>query len=171
MCFRFFFCVCEGIVLYVPWNVCVCLNQPLSIIRPFLIFEPVKVKVTSDSPSSTHTPLLLSPTPLHPARHGSRVSGIFSNPPSTGFAFHTISTSLFQRLGLARRTRTHPFALRIISPVVSNLFLYSFFFPSACSLHLPRKVPSPSALAPKCHPFPRRGIKVVGQLGRQNPIA
>jgi len=51
------------------------------------------------------------------------------------------------------------------------LWCLTFSRLTPCSLHLPRKVPGPSALAPKCHPFPRRGIKVAGQPGRPSLIA
>ena len=68
-------------------------------------------------------------------------------------------------------------------PVRAILFFGSFpllclTFPSfmlSCSPlpfspHLPQKAPNRSALAAKCHPFPRRGIKVAGPPGRQSPI-
>jgi hypothetical protein len=77
---------------------------------------------------------------LVPFRDGFRFSGIPSKSPVIGPAFHPISTTIFYRLGLARRTRTRsPFFGSF--PLLCLTYLsYSRFlrFPSA---HTSREKP------------------------------
>jgi hypothetical protein len=102
-----------------------CLNSLSSIIRIF------------------NVDVNLSLWPRVPFRDGFRFSGISSKSPIIGPAFHPISTTIFHRLGLARRTRTRSPFFRIVSLIAPNLSLYLSFsrflpFPSA---HTSREKP------------------------------
>lgn len=58
-------------------------------------------------------------------------------------------------------------------PHLPNLFPCLSFHhspPPSFSPHLPQRAPNLSALAAKCRPFPRRGIKVAGPPGQLSPI-
>jgi adenylate cyclase len=81
-------------------------------------------------------------------RDGFRFSGIPSKSPIIGPAFHTISTTIFHRPGLARQTRTR-------CPFFGSFPLLCLTFPSAC--HSPvfsRSLqPTPPAKSPRSFGF------------------
>ena len=103
---------------------------------------------SSDNPYLQRFSIANSSLASSPSRDGFRFSGVPSKSPVIGPAFHPISTTIFHRLGLARRARTH-------SPFFGSFLLlcltFSSTFPSPVFSRSLQ--PTPPAKSPKSFGF------------------